>query len=172
MTTGELIRRFRKAASWSVGDLATEVGVAPSTIYRIESGEIKSVKAETLSAIAAALDVPYTLLMDIEEEDEDAAFPGDDGTCDPGEPAADHDVHAVPGADRADVIHQMRERIALYVAQFALSLGKHGSGFFTDEEIFHELQNNVSTLVEDLFPESGPESYFEILMKFLNKEDD
>jgi len=63
MTTGERIRKFRKASGFSMEQLATIVKTSKQTIHRYENGTITNIPAEKIEAIAAALGtVPSVLL--------------------------------------------------------------------------------------------------------------
>ena len=52
-TAGEVIRAHRKAAGWTLRELAGISGVAISTVHRVESG--CDCKASVLGALSAAL---------------------------------------------------------------------------------------------------------------------
>lgn len=59
------IKRHRKAKGMSQYALAAAVGVPDSTIYRLERGEFKLPKPDTLQRIARALDVEFEELFEI-----------------------------------------------------------------------------------------------------------
>ena len=59
------IKRHRKARGLSQYTLAARVGVPDSTIYRLERGEFKLPKPETLQRIARALDVEFEELFEL-----------------------------------------------------------------------------------------------------------
>jgi transcriptional regulator with XRE-family HTH domain len=60
---GELVRYHRGRASMTQEDLAEKAGVSPTTVVRLESGEIKRPRTETLAKLAKALGVdPSTLV--------------------------------------------------------------------------------------------------------------
>jgi transcriptional regulator with XRE-family HTH domain len=59
------IKRHRKAKGLSQYALAAAVGVPDSTIYRLERGEFKLPKADTLQRIARALDVDFEELFEL-----------------------------------------------------------------------------------------------------------
>ncbi len=54
---GQRIRARREAIGMSGSELAEEIGVNKTTIFRYENGEFKSVKLPTIETIAKALDV-------------------------------------------------------------------------------------------------------------------
>jgi transcriptional regulator with XRE-family HTH domain len=59
------IKRYRKAKGMSQYALAAAIGVPDSTIYRLERGEFKLPKPDTLQRIARALDVEFEELFEI-----------------------------------------------------------------------------------------------------------
>jgi transcriptional regulator with XRE-family HTH domain len=59
------IKRHRKAKGLSQYALAAAVGVPDSTIYRIERGEFKLPRPDTLQRIARALDVEFEELFEL-----------------------------------------------------------------------------------------------------------
>lgn len=60
---GKRVRELRKAAGYkSVGDLAEEVGVSPTSIYELERGE-NWVSPEMVGALAVALRCPVSALF-------------------------------------------------------------------------------------------------------------
>lgn len=68
-------------------------------------------------------------------------------------------------------MHYTRERIAIYVAEFALNLGQFKGGHATAWDVFDRMESDLSDMVKDVFPESGPESYFGILTNLLDREE-
>lgn len=63
---GKRIRKFRNKKGWSVGELAKSIGMKNAQyLYRIERGEQRP-SFTLLSRIAAALEVPSTLLIEDE----------------------------------------------------------------------------------------------------------
>jgi len=58
---GEAIRALREQKSWSQEHLASASGLSVRTVQRVEMENVAS--AETRLALAAALDVPVTVLM-------------------------------------------------------------------------------------------------------------
>ena len=67
-TTGERIRRARKAAGLTQAELADKIGVKFSAIHKYESGAVVNLKRETIAALAAALNVKPSWLMCMEDE--------------------------------------------------------------------------------------------------------
>lgn len=63
MCVGQRIKRLRKRVGMSAETLAEKVGVAPSTIYRYESGDIDKVNSDMLIPIAKALGTTPACLM-------------------------------------------------------------------------------------------------------------
>lgn len=59
------ITRHRKKKKMSQYTLAQTVGVPDSTIYRLERGEFKLPKPDTLQKIARALDIEFEELFEI-----------------------------------------------------------------------------------------------------------
>ena len=55
MNIGEKIKRRRKELGLSAEKIAQKIGVSPATIYRYESGDIKSPRSSVLRPIAEAL---------------------------------------------------------------------------------------------------------------------
>lgn len=73
MTIGERIKMLRKTRGMNAETLAEKLGVAASTIYRYEKGEIMKVSIESIPPIAQALGVSPAALMgweDLPEMDE------------------------------------------------------------------------------------------------------
>ena len=63
MNTGEKIKYLRKQQGISAEEIAKQIGVSPSTIYRYENNEIASMKINNLKAIAAILHTDASYLM-------------------------------------------------------------------------------------------------------------
>jgi transcriptional regulator with XRE-family HTH domain len=59
------IKRHRKAQKLSQYTLAQRAGVPDSTIYRLERGEFKLPKPDTIQRIARALDVEFEDLFEL-----------------------------------------------------------------------------------------------------------
>ena len=57
MNIGEKIKQRRKELGLSAEEIAQKIGVSPATIYRYESGDIKSPRSSVLRPIAEALDM-------------------------------------------------------------------------------------------------------------------
>lgn len=68
METGEKIRELRRRKDLSAEQLAEILGVAPSTIYRYENGDIEKMPYKVLIRIAKALGTDPLYLLGIEEE--------------------------------------------------------------------------------------------------------
>ncbi len=66
---GERIRTLRLAAGVKQGRLAELAGITASAVSQIESGAIRSVKAETLERIARGLGVAPDALADSAQND-------------------------------------------------------------------------------------------------------
>ena len=64
ITLAEFIRSKREAKNWSMRELAEKAGVSHSEIARIEKGERTNPSAQMLRAIATALHVPITELLE------------------------------------------------------------------------------------------------------------
>ena len=58
METGKIIKELRKRRGISAEQLADILGVAPSTVYRYENGDIEKMPYKILIPIAKALDCP------------------------------------------------------------------------------------------------------------------
>ena len=85
---GQRIRNLREAAFITQKDFAERIGVAPSQLSRIESGETKTISSDILIAIATEFDVstdyllglsqtrnhPNADLADLRLRDDDGAF--------------------------------------------------------------------------------------------------
>lgn len=59
---GELVRHHRSKARMTQEQLAAKAGVSPTTVVRMESGEIRRPRISTLMDIADALGVPTEVL--------------------------------------------------------------------------------------------------------------
>src|SRR5437588_4988766 len=62
---GNAIKRYRKKKKLTQPELAAAIGVPDSTIYRLERGEFKLPKPDTLQRIARALDVDFEELFEL-----------------------------------------------------------------------------------------------------------
>ena len=69
MATGELIRKYRKAAGLTQKELGERSGIAEPTIRKYESNRLRP-KIETLQKIASALDVNWLDLFYAETEEQ------------------------------------------------------------------------------------------------------
>lgn len=63
MSTGARIRDRRKQLGLSADDLAEKIGVARSTMFRYENGDIEKVPLDYLGPLSAALDTTPEYLM-------------------------------------------------------------------------------------------------------------
>ena len=72
MTTGERIKEARIAAGLTQTELAEKVGLKFSAIHKYESGRVVNLKRETISALAAALNVKPSWLMCMDENAPDS----------------------------------------------------------------------------------------------------
>ena len=63
MSTADNIRLRREQLGISVAELAQKLGVAKTTIYRYEKGEIENVNSEKLIPLAEALKTTPAALM-------------------------------------------------------------------------------------------------------------
>lgn len=61
---GEHIRRLRKARGWSQTELGAHAGISRATIAQIELGRYRSVDLDTVVALAKALGVSPSILID------------------------------------------------------------------------------------------------------------
>ena len=68
MDTGKRIKARRKQLHISAESLASMIGVAPTTVYRYESGDIEKVGSTVLEAIAKALRTTPAFLMGWESD--------------------------------------------------------------------------------------------------------
>ena len=71
MTTGERIKQARLAAGLTQKELADKIGVKFSAIHKYEAGIVVNLKRETISALAAALDVKPSWLMCMDDAEAD-----------------------------------------------------------------------------------------------------
>ncbi len=67
MTTGELIRKLRKAKGISVDSLANQTGISRATLFRYENGEIAKIPMKNIITIAKIIEVAATELIANEE---------------------------------------------------------------------------------------------------------
>ncbi|MEG1105023.1 MAG: helix-turn-helix transcriptional regulator, partial [Oscillospiraceae bacterium] len=63
MTLNERLREARHAANISVDELAEQIGLNRSTLFRYESGDIASIPAKQLAAIARVLGCEIDTLL-------------------------------------------------------------------------------------------------------------
>lgn len=63
-TLGEVVRGLRERNGWTMGQLAAKAGVDTSYISKLEADKIKRPGAETLVALAAALRIKPSVLID------------------------------------------------------------------------------------------------------------
>ena len=68
-TPGQRIRNLREAAFITQKDFAERIGVAPSQLSRIESGETKTISSDILIAIATEFDVSTDYLLGLSDVD-------------------------------------------------------------------------------------------------------
>ena len=66
-TPGQRIRNLREAAFITQKDFAERIGVAPSQLSRIESGETKTISSDILIAIATEFDVSTDYLLGLSQ---------------------------------------------------------------------------------------------------------
>ena len=64
MTLAQFVRAKREEKNWSMRELAEKAGVSHTEIARIEKGERTNPSASMLRAIATALHIPITQLLD------------------------------------------------------------------------------------------------------------
>ncbi len=69
MDIGEKIKECRKEIGMSAEDLASIIGVSPSTIYRYENNDISNMGIDKLKAIASALHTYAYVLLGWEKDD-------------------------------------------------------------------------------------------------------
>ncbi|WP_285728210.1 helix-turn-helix domain-containing protein [Psychromicrobium xiongbiense] len=60
---GKIIKTRREALGITAAELGRRIGVYPSSITRLEAGEVSASKLNTIRAIATALDIPLTELL-------------------------------------------------------------------------------------------------------------
>lgn len=60
---GEAVKRWRQLRGMTLSELARESGVSKGTISRLERGEIRSPRVETVERVAEALGVPGSVLF-------------------------------------------------------------------------------------------------------------
>lgn len=57
-TTGAKVKRIREDLYLSQRELASEAGISPATVLKIEKGEVETPHPSTMRKLAAALGVP------------------------------------------------------------------------------------------------------------------
>ena len=67
---GERVRRFRKEKGWTLTEVATSSGLAPSTISKVERGQM-SLTYDRLVLLARGLDVHLTELFGPAQRDDE-----------------------------------------------------------------------------------------------------
>ena len=60
---GAAIRYWRKRNNMSQEELARRAGIAPTSIVRLESGEVRAPRLSTLQSLAGALQIPLAELI-------------------------------------------------------------------------------------------------------------
>ena len=73
METNLLIKLRRTELDMTMRELADKIGVSEATISRWESGDIANMRRDKIAALAKALEVPPSVLMNWEEYDEKKA---------------------------------------------------------------------------------------------------
>ena len=68
MVLGEKIKIRRKEIGMSAEELAAQVGLSPTTIYRYENGDISKVSTKKVGEMAKALRISPAFLIGLEEE--------------------------------------------------------------------------------------------------------
>lgn len=68
---GQALRAIRERSGYSIRGLAAESGIAKSTISAIEQGDRPVPQPATIRALASALLVPTTALLNPSKEDND-----------------------------------------------------------------------------------------------------
>jgi transcriptional regulator with XRE-family HTH domain len=63
MIDGDEVKRRRIEMGWSQAQLAVYAGMAPSTLYRLETGKMRSINSDLLSSLAATLETSMDSLM-------------------------------------------------------------------------------------------------------------
>lgn len=82
--TGERLKQRRKTMKLSADDIAIELGVSRSTIFRYESGQIEKVPASSLETLAEILYTTPAYLMGWTDDPEDwERTANDNGICPP-----------------------------------------------------------------------------------------
>ena len=74
---GQSIRRARRARGWSQAKLASDAGLSPSTISKLESGKLQGMRLYTLARIVAALNIEIEILDHVTREAIAALSEGD-----------------------------------------------------------------------------------------------
>lgn len=69
MNVGERMKNIRKKKGMNADQLAAEIGVSRSTIFRYEKGDIEKVPVDIVSKVADALDVDLTYLMGLKPDE-------------------------------------------------------------------------------------------------------
>ena len=72
---GDRVRQMRGELDLTQEQLAAATGLKQFHISRIESGDIKDVKGETLRRLARALRVTTDFLLEVEEEQDSEGIP-------------------------------------------------------------------------------------------------
>jgi len=62
---GDVVRKLRAAAGWTLNDLETRSGVGFAVIHKLESGRTKEAKRATLEKLAAAFGLTARDLLDL-----------------------------------------------------------------------------------------------------------
>lgn len=63
MGLSQKVKAYREGRGWSQSDLARATGIPQPTIWRLENGDIKHPKADTLVALANTFKVPIDYLV-------------------------------------------------------------------------------------------------------------
>ena len=122
MTVGQRIKERRKEIGMSAEQVAAELGVSPSTIYRYENGEIEKMGIDKLEPVAKTLRTTVAVLMGWDEPSETNAKTNNTSTHDiqltgKGERASDDDIKfALFGGD-GEITDEMYEEVKKF-AQF------------------------------------------------------
>lgn len=62
---GQYLRRIRHELGWSIYEVAKKIGMTPSYISKLETGNIlKSINAKNLVQIAKAYELPITVILE------------------------------------------------------------------------------------------------------------
>lgn len=69
MEFNELLKNARKRANKTLEEVAKDCGVSKATVQRWESGEIKNVRRDKISKLAASLNITPSYLMGWEENE-------------------------------------------------------------------------------------------------------